>query len=414
MKSLWMMTLVAGTCLPVSAWAAGFADTNQSATATALGGVGVANPNEANRSYYNPASMTEAKFGVYLGDVITVPNITYEAPNGDESETISDVLPPPNFHAGYRFGEAFAVGVGFTRPYGLTIEWPDDWAGREIVVKQTLRTFNINPNLAYRFPGTKFSLSIGAQLVPADVTFERRVILRSDDEVEVELGGTALGYGATASVFYRPTLNLTVGASYRSGVDLDFEGDAHFAGEEGTPFEQTFVDQSVSTHLTLPDSVTFGIGYQADKVWVGFDVAVTFWSSFDTLELKFSEPCQAGDQTCDAATDSTNPPTTTIPQDWEDSATLRLGLQYDVLEYLQLRAGVAWDMSPIPDSTVSPSLPGNDRAVVSAGVGFHRAEWRVDLAYQLVKAGRTIENGNQDGRYSSSAQIFGLNLGYEY
>ncbi|MEZ4460061.1 MAG: hypothetical protein R3E66_10095 [bacterium] len=35
-----------GCVLPGAAMAAGFANTNQSATAAALGGVGVANPNE--------------------------------------------------------------------------------------------------------------------------------------------------------------------------------------------------------------------------------------------------------------------------------------------------------------------------------------------------------------------------------
>ena len=55
--------------------------------------------------------------------------------------------------------------------------------------------------------------------------------------------------------------------------------------------------------------------------------------------------------------DTTNPPSTVIPGDWNDSPTFRLGFQYDVLDYLNVRAGAAWDLSPIPDSTVSPSLP---------------------------------------------------------
>jgi long-chain fatty acid transport protein len=413
--NFWILAGFAATSLvPAGAFAAGFANTNQSATATALGGVGVANPDEANRSYYNPASMTEARLGIYLGDVVVIPTVSYRSADGETTETVQNILPPPNFHFGYAITDDLAAGIGFTMPYGLTMEWPQDWEGREIITKQTLRTFNINPNVAYRFPGTKFSVALGGQIVPADVTLDRKTVLRSDKDVAAELGGTGLGFGATAAAFYRPTSNLTFGATYRSSVKIDFEGDAHFDGEEGTPFETTFVDQAISTELTLPHSATLGVGYQADRVWVGFDVGMTFWNSYDTLELRFSEPCEAGDATCTVGVDATNPPTTVIRGEWKDSPTFRLGFQYDVLDYLALRAGVAWDISPIPDTTVAPSLPGNDRAVLSGGVGYHRKEWRTDLAYQLVKATRNIQNGNQDGRYDTTAHILGLNVGYEY
>lgn len=408
--------LVAGAAvvgLPSTTLAAGFANTNQSSTATALGGVGVANPNEANRSFYNPASMVEADLGVYVGDIVIMPSTRYYTEEGTTLDTVSNVLPPPNLHVGYGVTDDVAVGIGFTMPYGLTIEWPGDWPGREIVTKQTLRTYNLNPNVAYRFPGTALSVAVGAQIVPADVSLQRNIMLRPDKEVSAELGGTALGFGSTAALYWRPTSHLTVGANFRSSVDLEFEGDAHFAGEEGTPFESTFVDQAISTELTLPHTATFGVGYQADKVWVGVDVAMTFWNVYDSIDLKFSEPCEAGDPTCEVGVDTTNPPTSVIEGDWEDSATFRLGFQYDVLDYLALRAGVAWDLSPIPDSTVAPSLPGNDRAVISTGVGYHRGPWRMDVAYQLVKATRQIANGNQDGRYDTSAQIFGLNVGFE-
>ena len=71
-------------------------------------------------------------------------------------------------------------------------------------------------------------------------------------------------------------------------------------------------------------------------------------------------------------------------------------------------------MTPIPDETVSPSLPGNNRAVFSVGTGYTVAGFRGDIAYMLVATSRDIDNGNQDGTYKTTANIIGINVGYGF
>lgn len=395
--------------------AAGFANTNQSATAAALGGVGVANLDEPNSSFYNPAAMTMKKFSVYLGDAMIIPNTTYEGFDGTRSETEFNIVPPPNLHVGYSIIPGLAVGLGATFPYGLTIEWPEDWAGREIIRKQTLQTLNLAPNIAYAIPGSGVSVSAGAQIVFASVELTRAIMLRPDGkEVDAQLGGSALGFGAGASLLWQASNEWAFGVTYKSGVALDFEGRAHFEGEENTPFETTFVDQDITTNIDLPHSLSAGIGYRADGLFVGFDISMTYWNSYDRVELKFSEPCLEGASSCDPAVDATNPPTSVIEGDWVDSPTFRLGLEYELFENMPLRLGAAYDMSPVPSDTVSPSLPDNNRGVVSAGLGYQYYPLRFDLGYQYVATSREIRNGRQDGRYRTTAHILAVNLGYSF
>ncbi len=406
-----------GGCLaiPHAAFAAGFANTAQSATSTGLGGIGAANPDEPNSSYYNPAAMTQRDtFNVYVGPTLILPKVTYDGP-GDEfdTETKSAVLPPPNFHLAVPFGGNMAAGVGVVLPYGLTIEWPDDWAGRDQIRRQRLTTVDINPNFAYEIEALDMGFAVGAQFILASVELENTTILRADREVDAHLGGSGFGLGATAAWFWRATDNLSLGLNYRSASKIDFEGNGHFEGEEGTPFETTFVDQPITTSITVPHALTAGIGYDIDRVFVEFDFGLTTWSTYDQIDLEFTRECQDGDQGCEPGVD-TNPPTSTIVANWENSPTFRLGVEYDLTENWPVRVGAAYDLSPIPAETVSPSLPGNNRAVFSVGSGYTWNSFRGDLAYMAVVTSRQIENGKQDGKYDTLAHLVGLNLGYGF
>lgn len=415
MKRRFFAAGVLGSLLlaPAGAFAAGFANTAQSATSTGLGGVGVANPDEPNSSFSNPAAMTARdKINVYLGVTLIGPNISYDGPGvEDDTKTEGGFLPPPNAHIAVPFGD-MAVGVGVVLPYGLTIKWPDDWAGRGIIRNQTLQTVDINPNFAYNIKDIGLSLSAGVQVMPSSVELQNTTILRDDTEVQAHIGGRGIGYGATAGALYRPNDKLTFGVNYRSAVKVNFDGRAHFDGEEGTPFETTFVDQDGSTSITMPHYATAGVSYDLGKAFIEFDFGYTAWSSYDKVELAFSRECTAGQPSCEPG--ETNPPTSTITNNWHDSPTFRLGFQYDITENWPIRFGVAYDMSPVPAETVSPSLPDNHRSVVSIGTGYTIAGFRGDIAYMMVTTTRDIENGNQDGRYKTFANLIGFNLGYGF
>ena len=116
------MTLVAAVALlvgaPATGFAAGFQNYAQSATATAMGGVGVANPNEPNASFMNPALMSQHDdFNIYLGDTLIIPNTTYKPLGGADEEvsTESTIFPPPNGHVGYGVTDDLSVGIGANR-----------------------------------------------------------------------------------------------------------------------------------------------------------------------------------------------------------------------------------------------------------------------------------------------------------
>ncbi len=400
--------------------AAGFQNMSQSATANGMGSVGTGNPDEPNANFYNPANMAFSEgFNLYVGNTNLLPTSSYTNANGETTSTERALFPPPNLHiAAPILDTGFAVGLGVTLPYGLGITWDDDWEGRGAVITQQLQTLNVNPNVAYRLPMLDLSFAIGVQIFASSVELKRKTILRDDTEVTAHLGGNGTGFGVTASAMYKASQALSIGLNFRSGSSINYTGRANFSGEEGTPFESTFVDQDISTTINIPHAVTLGIGYKiSEQLFIGADVNFTTWSDYDKVELQFSRDCPAGAATCDSTRPGeTNPPTTTIPADWNDAMAFRLGAQYDVNELLSVRLGLVYDMTPVPEQTLAPSLPDNNRIAIAGGLGFNLPfTLRADLGYQYVHAlEREVTSNALPGTYNTSAHVLGLNVGYGF
>ena len=395
--------------VPGAALGAGFQNSGQSATATGMGYTGVANPNEPNASFYNPAIMGFREgLQIYAGDTIIIPSSTYEPLGGGETvETESQIFPPPHAHISYAdiAGSGVSVGVGLAFPYGLGIAWDDEWVGRETIRSQDLKTAIVNPNVAYKLPGIDLSLAAGAQFAFSSVELERSQRLSSDQFVEAQLGASGTGIGFNAALMYQPLEELTVGLQYRSRITVDYEGDIHFEGDENTPFYSTFRDNPATTEITLPDTINFGIGYQLDKLFVNAQVDYTMWSTYDvvTLDIETDGDPNAIDEL-------------EIVNNWEDAFAFRVGGQYDVTEKLPVRLGFAYDMTPIPDETVNASLPGNDRIMGTLGAGYEFGDFRIDAAYSLVHAlAREVENERTPpGTYETTAHNFAISAGYGF
>ncbi|QDG49773.1 hypothetical protein FIV42_03175 [Persicimonas caeni] len=400
--------------VPQTVFGAGFQETTQSGTAVGMVNAGVANPDEPNSSYYNPAAMAfRDGLKVYAGSSLIIPTIDYkpfEGENGDaETDSEFGIFPLPNFHMEYALSENLSAGMGFglTAPYGLTVDWPNDWRGREVNEFVQIATLSANPNLAYEIGDTGLSIAGGAQIVYSWVELHRDVQLTEDQFVQTELGGDGWGFGGVAAVMYRPTDNLTFGAQYRSRFNVEYkDAEVHFEGEEDTPFYSTFRDNTGTADITFPDALHAGVGYQWNKLFLQFEVGYTIWDTFDVIDVEIDTQ---GDEEAISGFELENR--------WENAFAFRLGGQYDVTPTIPVRLGVAYDRSPIPDETVNATLPGNDRIAGSIGAGYKFMEnWRVDAAYELVDVmEREIRNDiGPRGIYNAIGHVFTANVGWGY
>jgi len=131
------------------------------------------------------------------------------------------------------------------------------------------------------------------------------------------------------------------------------------------------------------------------------------WSTFDQLKINFDVP-------------PTGRPVPATPKDWTNVWRFQTGVEYKVVDWLDLRVGFDWDMEPTPDETVDYLVPADDRFLYSAGLGFHWNRWGADISYTFLDiADRDVTarpaSGVLDSEFRDGhAHLIGLSVSYKF
>lgn len=406
-RRLYSASVVLGLAsAPGVALASGFHVDEQDARATGRAGAVTASSNNASAVYYNPAGIANLEgFHVNAGGSMVRPSGEFtSAVDGATTEADTQTFVLPQLFASWRATELLSVGIGAYAPFGLALTWPASSPGRTNVREADLQTFYISPtvalNLSRAIPGLSFGA--GLDLVPAAVRLERDILFGTD-VASVALSGDAFGVGARVGLSFRhPSLpEVAIGLSYRSPVELDFEGEVDF--DAGVPYRSALPpDGDVSTSVTLPQMVSLGIAFsplpelelELDGNWRG-------WSSYDRLDIALPG----------GNVDSE-------PKDWNDSLTLRFGGEYTIAQRWSIRAGWIWDETPVPAETLDFQIPDVNRVDVTLGFGARITEQiTVDLgALYVLPQKRTTATADAlepptKGRFAIDVWVVGLSVG---
>ncbi|CAN8142130.1 long-chain fatty acid transport protein [uncultured Thiomicrorhabdus sp.] len=284
--------LMAMGLAPLSGQASGFALIEQSASAQGLSYAGAAAfAEDASIMWFNPAGLTKiennqliaaghvikpsAQFSNDGSYILTEDNLITGA-NDDGAQT-SFV---PNFYWKGQYQE-IDVGLGINVPFGSTVEYDQDWAGRYHAVYTATKTVNINPAFAVKLhPQVSFGAGLNIQYI--DVNLTQKVDLGDqENDGYVDLQADGIGYGFNFGFLYDLDNGANIGLSYRSQIKHHAPGDAYFTA-------RPYKDQGIESTVTLPASASLSIAYPFnDKINILADVTWTGWSSFDELRIEF-------------------------------------------------------------------------------------------------------------------------------
>ncbi|WP_159709557.1 OmpP1/FadL family transporter [Geminicoccus flavidas] len=311
----------------------------------------------------------------------------------------SDVFPDvgvPALYGAYPLDERWTLGLAVNAPYGLGSKYDEDWVGRYHAVKSKLFSVNATPTIAYR-PVSWLTLGggISAQYIHAELTnavdfgtigavLEQRtganlpitpVPGAQDGKAKVE--GDDIGFGVVLGAIAEPVAGTRLGVSYRSQISQSLKGDADFdLGTSGmgaiiSAATGQFVDGGARASLTTPTTVSLGFSQVVGSdLTLLADLQWTDWSQFDELRIDFDNPAQAASATT---------------QNWSDTWFASVGAAYRLNEQWTLRAGAAFDQSPVPNDDRTPRIPDADRYWLSAGVSWAPwQDWTFDLGYSHI------------------------------
>lgn len=284
----------------------------------------------------------------------------------------------PNLHAATPLGRRFGLGISVAAPYGLIVEYDDDWVGRYHALKSELQTINISPTLSWNLT-EKFSIGAGAvwQHAEAELTNAvdfgalARIALPQISPIPIpperlpdsgdraldgltRLDGDDDAWGWTGGLLYQGE-RTRLGVGYRSAIDHTLRGEvtttlppeaAELAGTER-------IVRAGAADITTPQSVTLGLQHDIDARWtLLFGATWTDWSVFESIEV----------------VDRAGAVISLQPEDWNDSWRYSAGFEYAYDPAVAFRVGAEYDATPVPADRLTARIPDEKRYWLGAGV----------------------------------------------
>ncbi|MES2013039.1 MAG: porin [Pseudomonadota bacterium] len=430
-NSIVMAAVLFGTANVVNA--AGFAliEQNASGMGNAFAGASAV-AEDASTIYFNPAGMA------YLPDsqlVVAAHAIRPSAEfSNNASRTISALGTPtamrgsgggdagdltfiPNIYFAKAISDTVHLGIGINAPFGLKTEYDNGWVGRYSALKSELKTININPAISYK-ASERFSVGAGLNLQRAEATLTNALdfgticygkvnpvtcsgvlnLTPQNADGGINIKGDDWGWGYNFGAIFQPSQASRIGVAYRSRVHHTLEGSATFSNVPAALAAFT-PNGSVTAKLVLPDSLSASIAHQLNDQWeLLADATWTHWATFKQLQVVRTSGTLLSNQ----------------PENWKNTMRYSIGASYRYNEKLKLRAGVAYDESPVLDDFRTPRIPDNDRTWLSLGASYKLSPSRsVDVGYThlfvkeatLNQGAVGTSTGQLSGQYDSDVNI---------
>jgi long-chain fatty acid transport protein len=389
------------TFAPHDAFAAGTALDVQSGRGTGMAAATTAMIDDSSAIFYNPAGIAQGKtFDAQAGINFIVPSFSYKSPAGEKTTLPFSVVTPFTAYVSGGVTDNLSLGVGVFTPFGLKLTWPDGWAGRHQITEASLRTFYINPTVAYKLGPLR--IGAGFQLVRATVELKRDIRF-GEQEGSVDLGGGTWGAGGNVGIQLEAIKQyLSFGVHYRSAVKLNFDdGSAHFSNVP-RGLQGAIHDQAVTTSVIQPDSLAMGVAtHPVPKLVIDFDAVWIGWGKFKSIDLNFPN-------------DASGSLNTTQPKNWNNTVNFHIGAEGELSDNWLLRGGVLVDPSPSPADTLTPDIPDATRVNLALGGTWrHDSGVHIDAGYQfIILTGKTSTAPVFPGDYGGLVNILGLSIGY--
>jgi long-chain fatty acid transport protein len=393
------------------AFAGGFQLNEHGAKAMGMGGAFTSIANDASAIYWNGAGLTQLwGTNFILGSTLIAPASTFRGVNPQitEYKTQSQNFFPVHFFAAHRINNDFAVGLGFTSPFGLGTQWDDNWVGKYLALKTSLQVFTISPVVAYQIiDGLSVSAAFVYSFASVEITRKNpQTPFEGDAFVQLK-GNENAAFGYNLGLMYKPIKELSFGVSFHSQIKYDFKGTATSTGAQQLIDAGQLPNGDITATLKTPLNLAFGVSYDViPQLKISADFQYVGWSSYDTLKVTF-----------------TNLPDLASPRLYDDSYILRFGAEYNVTNQFGILAGIYYDKNPVKPEYLNPSLPDANRLGFSFGIDYKFTDHlSASASYLFIRASQlTVSNSQEsytegftpfNGTYNSYAHLAALSISY--
>ncbi|ULJ69478.1 OmpP1/FadL family transporter [Wielerella bovis] len=465
-------TLLISTLFAQNAIASGYHFGTQSVGAQSTANA-AAEAADASTIFSNPAGLTklDGRGEFTISGNLVFPSIKYgEAKGtyynstvpvtGSDSGKITEVTFAPHMYGAYKLNDKVTLGLGMYIPFGSKTEYDEDSVLRYNINKLGLTTIAIEPAIAYQAtPQHSFGAGLIGQYSQAELrkyadwgaSGTNPLLRQGHSDGRGDVKGNDWGFGYHLGWMFDVNDRVRVGVNYRSKVEHNLKGtakwDAVGSAVNGStptsallqkviqsPTSQTVVtpfgsttgrgyvpSEKASVKIVTPESLSVHGMYRAtDKVNLFGDITWTRHSRFNKAELMFENEKQVAG--------GTRSNKTVITPNWRDTYKVAVGGSYQYSEPLQLRAGIAFDQSPIKTSQDRlNTMPDANRIWYSVGARYtHKKNHVFETAFTYVdikdsdfkaeqSTGSDVDSkGATSARFKTYASILGVQYTYKF
>jgi len=334
--------------------------------------------------FYNPAGMTNlpgtqveagAQFLLIdshqrdLGSTRSVPGSATRFPTGGGNggnPFDQPVFIPSGYISHHVANSPIWLGLGISAPFGLKVVYDDGWFGRYDSLRSDLKTYNFQPSVAVKFGNISVGGGVDIQSMTATLTAALPNVspLLPDGNINIHGKDLAFGWNLGVQGEFGP---LRLGAHYRSHIDHDLSGLVKITGLVG-PLAGANSTRFGFAPISVPDIYSVGGVYSFGKARLLAGGEFTKWSRFNAITVE-----NQGTVFLSSA------------QNYRDTWTGNVGVEYDLSPRLTLRAGSLYDQTPTRDGFRTTRVPDGNRVWATAGATAHVTQAiAVNLSYAHI------------------------------
>ena len=452
--------ILSAALLSTAVQASGYHFGTQSVNAQGTANAAAAEAADASTIFYNPAGLSKLDSSqISVNANIVLPSIRYEADSatdftgipvqGSKSGKITKTTVAPHVYGAYKASDDVTLGLGVYVPFGSATEYEKDSVLRHNINKLGLTTIAIEPVVAWKLNDRhSFGAGIIAQHTSAELRkyadwgIKQKAVAKASGKPDAAIAaaiqadghadvkGSDWGFGYQLAWMWDINDRARVGVNYRSKVSHTLEGTAEWAAD-GAAVKQAWdsgamaalgyvPNEKASVKIVTPESLSVHGMYRAtDKTNLFGDVTWTRHSRFNKAELVFENTKKVVNGQSGR---------TVITPNWRNTYKVAFGGSYQVTEPLQLRAGIAFDKSPVKSAEDRMnSLPDGNRIWFSVGAKYQLGKNHViDAAYSHIHINDTVyrtgkasgndvdSRGVSSARFKNKADILGLQYTYKF
>jgi long-chain fatty acid transport protein len=346
---------------------------NQDPEGIARGNAFAATADNPSAIYYNPAGITQLEgHQLSLGVYAVSADTKYTALDGTGATANTDAAlqPVPQIYfVCSPKGSSLSYGFGIYAPYGLALDWGRNTPFRFAAERGKVLYMCLNPVIAWQ-PCEKFSIGGGPTINYSYATLHTSSgapLVPIPGLDQFKFNGEGMAYGFNIGMMFKPCEKISIGANYRYGTDVEYDGHTQFA--------PTFPKAATKGTLNFPQFIAGGISYRPTENWnIEADIDWTDWDAVNSVNFK----------------GATFP--VSIPFNHTSACMYEFGVTRQLPNNYHVSFGYIFSENSVPDATFNPIIPDADLHLGSIGFG-HKGEkidWTIAYHFATNGGGRVV------------------------